>query len=190
MSNLATIETPKLDKILKAFDSVNQPKSDFQIQHFVVGQHDTPERQYVQCVIQLHALVNNIKLAEINRQRTLLDIAALKKKKSARKQLDLEEKLIQLDNIEFSMKGALREFNCFYKILESFGEGFSYEQIQKAELTYWPIRLARQSQCDIEAHGRVGTGNLEAMWQAGLRDNPAQTFLANNKGKLKELCQG
>lgn len=191
MSYLDQIESEKLKMINDAFDAVNQPKSDFQIKHFVVGQHDTPERQYVQCVIQLHTLVCNIKLGEIKRRKTLIKIRDLKNKdRDELTQLDIDEEELALEQIEFGLKGALREFACFFAILKSFPKQFTYEEIQRAEMTYWSLRLSRQAQEDIEAHGRIGVGNQDAMWQAKFFPNPATKFIEKLSKQKGELCPG
>lgn len=187
MDELIKIDANKLEKINKAFDAVCQPKTNFQIERFVVGQHDTPERQYMQCVIQIHTLVINIKRSEINRRRTLLKIEKLTKKKGELAELDLAEEKLNLEQIEFGLKGSLREFACYYAVLESFGKGFTYEEIQRAEIKYWPLRLARQAQCGVDAHSGPGSGNIEAMWQAGMTENPGKRFLESNAKLLKGL---
>lgn len=181
MELIPQIDQTHLEKITRAFDVVCQPKSNFQIEKFVVGQHDTPERQYVQCVIQLHALVCNIKRGEINRRRKLIEIKSLEKETGELAELDLAEKQVDLEQIEFSLKGALREFSCYFAILENFKEGFTYEEIQNGEANYWMMRLSRQSQCDRESTGRIGIGNREALWQAGFIPNPALKFMEENK---------
>ena len=187
MSNRPEIIPPdKLAAVLVAFDAVCQPKTNFQIDHFVIGQHDLPERQYMQCVVQMQIAASNIRKAGIQRRRLDLDIAELRALHTVRSGLDLEDKLIDLENHEFAMRGAVREFNRYYEIFESFPK-FSYEQLQEAEQRYWTLRLGRQAQCDLEAHGRVGTGNHEALWQAGLVENPGHIFLERNNKPAPEL---
>lgn len=182
MKELTKLDPKKLKEITDAFNAVCQPKTNFQIENFVVGQHDTPERRFAQCVTQLHILVCNIKRAEIQRKRILLDIRDLGKKKSERNLLNLEEKQIDLEQIEFSLKGALSEFATYYTLFSNMKK-FTYEEIQCAEPIYWSLRLARQSQEDIEATGRIGQGNIDALWQSKKIANPAHKFIEQRKVK-------
>ena len=103
----------------------------------------------------------------------------MRKLKTGLAALDIEEKVIDLENLHFAMQGAVREFNRYYEIFETLPK-FTYEQMQDAEERYWQLRLARQAQCDIDASGRIGTGNHEALWQAGLIENPGHEFLERN----------
>ena len=64
---------------------------------------------------------------------------------------------------------------------------FTQQEFQDAEAEYWQLRLARQAQEDIMAHGRISVGNLDAMWQAKHIDNPAVAFIQQHE--KKELTQ-
>ena len=164
------LQTMKADA-LAAMDSIAQARSTYQLQHFVVGQHDTLERQYQQCLLELNVKLNNIKRDEI----------ALKKLKTklANEQDEDERTLIEIDieELSFSLKGQMREAGVLYTIFKAMPK-YSYQELQEAEEKYWTLRLARQAELDV-AERRLGisSGNMEALRQAGMVEGFSQTFI-------------
>jgi hypothetical protein len=53
------------EDIEKAIAEIQQPRSRFQLERFVLGQHPTPEMQYYQTCIELQDMLYKYKLAEI-----------------------------------------------------------------------------------------------------------------------------
>lgn len=163
-----------------AFHAINQGRSDFQLSNFVVGQHDTATRQYQQCVLELQLKTFTIR-------RMLVEKRKLEKKILAATDVDDKElDCITLEELTLNVEGQVREWNTLYAIFQSMPK-FTHEQIQAGEQEYWGYRLARQAQEDITAHGRIGVGNLDAMWQAKQIENPALAFITANE--TKELAQ-
>lgn len=166
------LQTMKKD-VMEAIDSIAQSRSNYQLQHFVVGQHDTQERQYQQCLLELNTKLNNIK-------RDQIALKKLEKKLSLEKDED-ERSLIEIDieEVSFGLKSQMREAGVLYSIFNALPK-FSYQQLQEAEERYWHLRLSRQAEMDIAQRNLgIGTGNMEALRQAGLVDGFAQTFLEN-----------
>jgi len=48
-----------------AFREIQQPRSPFVLQHFVLGAHDTEPRQYAQCVLELQIKYDAIRRANV-----------------------------------------------------------------------------------------------------------------------------
>lgn len=178
----------KIDKIVNekrteletAFHAINQARSNYQIKHFVVGQHDTEPRKYSQCVLELQVRTFNLRRQIVEKRKLLKKIA---------KSVDADEKellTIDLEELELGLENQVREWNSLYNLFESMPK-FSYEEIQNDEENYWQLRLARQSQEEILANGRIGVGNLDALWQSKAIDNPAISFIEQNS--KKELTQ-
>jgi hypothetical protein len=178
----------KIDKIVNekrteleaAFHSINQARSNYQIEHFVVGQHDTEPRKYSQCVLELQVRTFNLRRQMVQKRQLLKKIAST---------TDIDEKellTIDLEELELGLENQVREWNTLYNIFEAMPK-FTYEQIQSGESEYWNLRLARQCQEDLLASGRIGVGNLDALWQSKAIENPAITFIEGNT--KKELTQ-
>jgi hypothetical protein len=54
------------EEIEKAIAEVQQPRSRFQLERFVLGQHATAEMRYYQTVLELQDAIYKYKLAVIN----------------------------------------------------------------------------------------------------------------------------
>lgn len=150
------------EDVSDAIDSIAIARSEFQIHHFVVGQHDTSERQYSQCLLELNIKLNNIRRCEIQIKKLRAKLAATTDEDDA--------ELLRLDisELAFSLKGDMREAGVLYSIFKQFPQ-YTYEELQAAEGKYWELRLHRQATNDqISAKIGVSSGNIDAMRQAGL----------------------
>lgn len=172
--------TSKRHEIEDAYKAVAQSRSDFQLANFVVGQHDTVTRAFSQTIIELRVKSNNIRKAQIDVQIIQERIKRAIQSGDDIELLEAEKLKIELEDLEFNILSDVREFNCLYAIFKSLPP-LTYDQIQKGEAEYWCLRISRQAQQDIEANGRVGVGNLDALRTIGMLDNPAKLFLDNMK---------
>ena len=78
-----------------AIEQVQQPRSRYQLERFVIGQHDTVEMQFYQCVIELNDMLHKYRLAEINQVRMEREIARLENSDEEDADLDLAEKKLE-----------------------------------------------------------------------------------------------
>ena len=51
--------------ITEAIAEIQQPRSRFQLVHFVVGQHDTPEMRFYQLCLELQDMGYKLRIAQI-----------------------------------------------------------------------------------------------------------------------------
>lgn len=180
MTDITLIES-KHNELHDAFLEIFQGRSDYQIENFVVNSHVTPERQYAQCVLELQNKYYSIKRADISRRKLQHEI------KTEKCPFTIEEKELELEQLDIAMIGALREFDTLYRIFQTLPK-FSNQQLQQSEANYWVERLATQAQQDIEAHGAVSVGNAEALRQANIINNYSQRFfesVKNHPGLIK-----
>ncbi|HXE63240.1 MAG TPA: hypothetical protein VN519_06840 [Bryobacteraceae bacterium] len=150
-----------------AFAQIQQPRSDYQIEHFVLGQHHTGPRQYMQCVLELQIKYFNIRRAKLAYEEVLLDIQDMTELDSPRNQIALARKQVDLEEAELGLLGAFREFWTLFRLWQAFPRQYSHAELQAAETAYWHKRLMTQAEHDRAATGRIGVGNLEAIRQAG-----------------------
>lgn len=162
----------KQHELKASIEAVSQPRTDYQLKHFVVGQHESPERRFLQIVIELQR-----KMITLRRTKIELKKAYVKLQQEPNAD-ERELTSMEVEEIEFAVVGAVREFNCLYAMFDA-SPKFTHEQIQAAEQGYWETRLARQASLDLEATGRIGVGNLDALRQAEM--------LPNIMGKMEEL---
>lgn len=165
------------DQLAEDMETCSQGRTDFQLRHFVVGQHDTPERAWMQAVLEMSTLRNNIDRALIERERIELDLAdaddiiseSVGSRERRRAELDkLEIEIKQREN-ERGLLNYVRQFTTLAKIWVELGR-FTHDQVQAAEPVYWQLRLSRQAALDVfERHGPgIGKGNTDALRQAGI----------------------
>lgn len=155
-----------LEKI--ANDYIIQPRSRYQIENFVVGQHDTLEMQYRQILIEAQELIYKIKMAEINQKKILIQIDRLLKTGDELDALEAEEKQLSLQRTEIVLEGSRRELKILENLFNN-SKKYSPEDIEDNQQEYWKLRLSRQAEMDkIQAIEGVSVSNLEALLQAGL----------------------
>lgn len=86
----------ELKGLQKSFDDTAVSQSPYQIKHFVIGQHDMPERQWWQAVIELRICLDNIRKSNLDLQELQLDWdAAYAKEITAGIQEILEGRIIK-----------------------------------------------------------------------------------------------
>lgn len=164
----------KHNELHESFLQIFQGRSNFQLDNFVVGMHMTPERQYAQCVLEMQNKYYSIRRADIGRRKLLKQI------EEAVDEFDREEKVLELEQTEIAIIGAIREFDHLYAIFKAMPK-FTIDELEKAESDYWIERLSIQSQIDIDATGRISTGNYEALRQVNM--------ITDQYDRFKELIQ-
>lgn len=163
------------EELYDSFINNLQGRSQYQLENFVVGMHNQPERQFSQIAIELQHKYYNIRRADINRRKLLNE---LETESDPYKKEEIE---LDLEQMDIAIIGALREFDHLYKLYQQYPK-YTAEQIEAAEHKYWVERLAIQAQIDIEAQGRIGTGNMEALRQAKLITGQEQRFFVSTDG--------
>jgi len=113
------------DEIDKAIAEVQQPRSRFQLERFVLGQHATPEMQYYQTVIELQDMIYKYKLAEIAVKKSEVKIAKLRATGDELDELKAQELELGLVQTRFTMLGAERELADLVNIWNSFDKKYT-----------------------------------------------------------------
>lgn len=164
----SSIDDIELEAIRNSFSEIQQPRTDYELQHFVVDQHDTPQQQYAQCVLELQNKFNAVRRTLIHKRRTQIEIDELRSKKDSPLSVcDAELKQIDLEEQDLALLGALREFQALYRIFKSFDTKFTRKELNDAQGEYWVKRLTRQANHDLLASGRVSVGNIDALRMIG-----------------------
>lgn len=183
---------------LKAdFETIAQGKSDFVLEHLIVGQEDTPVQQWVQCLLELKAryfsianLLLDIKEAEQKyRLHKFIETVTLGLFGNARRQE------LRVENLQLSIDGLYGEFNTLYRLYKQMPK-LTREQIEAGQYDYWKRRLSKQAYFDVLATGRVQQGNMEGLRQINgspeyLEDRVNFNFgeLATVEQKFKDLLE-
>jgi hypothetical protein len=171
------------DEINKAIAEVQQPRSRFQLESFVLGQHATDEMRYYQTVIELQDMIYKYKLAEIAVKKTEAKILKLRATGDEVDELKAQERELGLAQTRFTMIGAERELAHLIDIWNSFDKKYTRAEIETAQPKYWKARLSNNAQAMLMSGGGVNAAHIEAMDQAGI----LESFMTEVEDSKKEL---
>jgi hypothetical protein len=169
------------DEIEKAITEVQQPRSRFQIERFVIGQHQTPEMQYYQVCLELDGAIYNYKLTEIQLKKGQLKIDKLRKSGDEIKELKAQEIELGLKRTKSVMLGAERELTALIDLWNEFPHKYSRQEIEDAQPDYWKARLTGNAKAMLLGGNSVGYAHIEAMEQAGVLNELIADVLESKK---------
>ena len=157
-------------ELMDAIRTLAQPRSDYVLEKFIVGKHETPEMRYAHCVLEIRMKYNALRRAKISLEKITYEIEELRKKASDGDKIaefDYREREIGKEESEGVVIGAIRELQALYRIYRTFEKKYTREEINDAQEEYWEKRLTGQANNDMMASGRIGVGNLEALNDIG-----------------------
>ena len=187
-NELAKIEKCLSDELLIAFKEMPQAKSDYTLRNLVIGSHETIEMQYAHTVLNLRHAYNALRKAKIQFERYEYQIETYKKKAEKDKMYDFKVRDMEIDReeCECAVIGKIREFNCLYKIWQSFPKKFTRADVNANQPEYWRKRLTRQANQDLFATGRISVGNQDALRQIGRGVTPELDHVRDIEHKFIE----
>ena len=155
--------------IADAIEEIQQPRSRFQLVHFVIGQHDTPEMRFYQLCLELQDMGYKLRVAALAVRKTLVEIDRLEATGDELDAIEAEEKQVGLEQTRIVMRGAEREMAILTDLFDE-STHYTRAEIEHAQPEYWQARLTRQTNLQIMAGG-VQWAQLDSMRQAGLLDD-------------------
>lgn len=171
MQSLPAI-TERLDAtVLNAMAEIQQSRSPFQIEKFVINQHATIEMQYYQCVTEIQALYYTIKTITLDMQIEELKITRLRETQDAIDELEAQKIELELEQTRLVGIGTFRELDTLINIFDSFPKQFTRQEIDEAQPNYWANRLDRQATLQAISGSQAGAAHLEALRQIGAIDS-------------------
>lgn len=171
------------EDIVSRFPEVIQSRSNFQIQNFVLNQHDTDEMKYVQCINELQSLYYTIKKVTLDLKKAEIEIDRLRETGDEIDEIEAQKKEIFLEETRIIGVGAFRELEALLNILHSFPR-YTREDIEKNQRNYWEKRLSRQALFDAISSNTSHSAQLESLRQIGaidIKDNDLEILLKNSK---------
>ena len=151
-----------------AIAEVQQPRSRYQLVHFVIGQHDTPEMCFYQLCLELQDMGYKLRKAQIAVRKSEVEIERLLATGDELDALEAEDKQVDLDQTRIVMLGADREIAILTDLFDGC-QHYTRDEIEHAQPEYWKARLTRQTNLQVLA-GSVQWAQLDSMRQAGLLD--------------------
>jgi hypothetical protein len=174
-----------MEELLKYAQSIQQSRSRFQIERFVIGQHDTAEMQFYQLCLELQTLITSSKRLEIEIEKTKLQVKRLLMSGDEMDALDAELAKLGLASQEASLESIKKEMAILVDIWNLFEKKFSREEIEANQEDYWVKRLTRQANSQAIGQGSVDMGHIEALQQVGALENFVR--LSGNSDSSKEI---
>jgi predicted transcriptional regulator len=159
------------EEINKAIAEVQQPRSRFQLERFVLGQHPTPEMQYYQTVVELQDMIYKYKLAQLAVKKIEIKIAKFRSAGDELSELKAQELELALAQTQFTMLGAERELAHLMDIWNSCEHKYTRDEIEAAQPDYWQARLTNNAKAMLMGGSGVNPAHIEAMDQAGVLDS-------------------
>lgn len=158
----------KIDaSVLSAMAEIQQSRSQFQIEKFVINQHATPEMQYFQCVTEIQSLYYTIKSVSLDMQITQIKIDKLKLTGDEIDNLEAQKLELGLEQTRLVGVGAFRELDILLQIFKSFPKQYTRADIDNNQPEYWAKRLNQQSTLQQIAGTQAGAAHLESLIQIG-----------------------
>ena len=154
--------------IAEALAEIQQPRSRYQLIHFVIGQHDTPEMRFYQLCLELQDMGYKLRMAQLSVRKAEVEIRRLLETGDELDAIEAEEKQVGLEQTRIVMRGAERELAVLTDLFDE-SQKFTRDEIEHAQPEYWQERLTRQTNLQLMS-GNVGWAQLDSMRQAGLLD--------------------
>jgi hypothetical protein len=149
-----------------ANDYIIRERSDYQLRHFVIGQHDTPAMQYRQILLEVKSLLTKIRFAELDVKKKRIKMQRLSD--DALDQVKAEEHKFSIAILLDGIEAASRELDFLLRLAEQYPQ-YSPQDIEDNQAEYWQARLQRQATLDrMSVEQQVSVGNLSSMLNAGL----------------------
>ena len=171
-----------------AIAEVQQPRSRYQLVHFVIGQHDTPEMRFYQLCLELQDMGHKLRMAQLGVRKAEIEIARLLETGDELDAIEAEEKQVGLEQTQIVMRGAERELAVLTDLFDE-SQKFTRDEIEHAQPEYWEKRLTRQTNLQIMSGG-VQWAQLDSMRQIGMLDELVEAREAQIADQVKlELAE-
>jgi len=152
--------------IQDAIKEIQQSRSRYQIEKFVVGQHDSPEMQYYQLCIEANGTSDAIKETELRIEKLKAEADELRETGKKSDAIEAQIKELGVPSLETQLIGQRREL-AFMEELFSQYENYTREDIEAAQPEYWRNRLMRVGEMQMLAkQGGVDWAHIQALYQA------------------------
>jgi hypothetical protein len=175
--------------IQAAIKEIQQSRSRYQLEKFVVGQHDSPEMQYYQLVIEANGTTNSIKETELRIEKVKAEAEELRETGKKSDSIEAQIKELSIPELETQLIGQRRELAFMEELFLQY-ENYTREDIELAQPEYWRNRLMRVGEMQMLARqGGVDWAHLQALYQADVLHEAITKMptMAHLDGKSNQL---
>lgn len=181
MENLPDIKSYVTDDIVALFAEIQQPRSRFQLEKFVVNAHDTEPMRYMQTVLEIQSLYYTIKTVSLELKKREIEIERLLATGDEIDAIDAEIKRLGIEQTRVVGVGAFRELQVLLDILKTFPQ-YTREEIEDNQSEYWKKRLDRQLQMEALGGNQATAAHLTSLEQIGAFSREAEIENIVRKG--------
>jgi len=172
MDNILDIKlkefTDKFDLGKIDFSKYTAGRTSFQLERFVMQEHDLPERKFLQLMMELKSMRDGFIGDVFEMEKMKIEIKRLIAKNDEVDTLEAMKKQYFLKQLEENMIFREREIKTIVRLINSLPKIYTYDEIEAAESRYWECRLTRQAFEDMaSAQTGINQGNIRANIQAG-----------------------
>ena len=159
----------------------------FQIERFVMQEHDLPERRFLQLMMELRSIRDGFIQDSIEIEKIKIQIKRLLATGDEIDKLEAMKKQYNLDHYESGMAVRQDEVRHIAKLLKQLPKVYTKQEIEAAEERYWEKRLTRQAAEEmVSNHTGINSGNIRANIQA--KTSLSETLLHLQKENLVKAC--
>lgn len=176
---LPNVDEKYTPDVLLAIAEVQQSRSNFQIEKFVINQHETKEMQYFQCLLELQQLYYTIKTVSLELKKIEVEISRLRETGDEIDELNAQLKELGLEQTRLVGIGAFRELDKLLEIYYSFEHKYTREEIEAGQSEYWNKRLSRQATLEAIGGSVNQANHLESLRQIGALEMVSQDTIVS-----------
>jgi hypothetical protein len=150
------------------FSKYTAGRTSFQLERFVMQEHDLPERKFLQLMMELKSMRDGFIGDVFEIEKMKIEIKRLIAKNDEVDTLEAMKKQYFMRQLEENMIFREREIKTIVQLINSLPKIYTYDEIEAAESRYWECRLTRQAFEDMaSAQTGINQGNIRANIQAG-----------------------
>lgn len=150
-------------------DKYYSGRTNFQLENFVLKEHDCPERQCLQLIMELKSIRDGLFIDSLEIKKLEIQSSRLLATDDEIDKIEAQKKLYMIASMRENMEFRSREIKNIADLLKKLPKVYSYEEIEAAEKGYWDKRLTRQAMEDaMSAATGINQGNIRSIIQADL----------------------
>ena len=158
----------KFDLSAIDFSKYTAGRTSFQLERFVMQEHDLPERKFLQLMMELKSMRDGFIGDVFEIEKMKIEIKRLIAKNDEVDTLEAMKKQYFLKQLEENMIFREREIKTIVRLINTLPKIYTYDEIEAAESRYWECRLTRQAFEDmVSVQTGINQGNVRANIQAG-----------------------
>lgn len=156
------------------FSKYTAGRTSFQLERFVMQEHDLPERKFLQLMMELKSMRDGFISDCFEIEKLKIQIKRLIATNDEIDNLEACKKQYILRQCEENMIFREREIKTIVRLINALPKIYTYDEIEAAESVYWEHRLTRQAFEDmVSAQTGINQGNVRANIQAGTTMAPS-----------------